>query len=125
MDKRARMAKSVFRFDVQGTVAKSTHSGLPWLLFIRRHAGTRIHFWPFDGWEVPPGLSVVAEVYPSLWSRSLPSEGRTQDQHDAYAVAAWMRRADIERELADFFSPELTSRGRTQANIEGWILGLR
>ena len=28
-------AKSVFQFDVQGAVAKSTHSSLPWLRFIR------------------------------------------------------------------------------------------
>jgi hypothetical protein len=32
-EKRCR-AKSVFHFDVQGSVAKSTHSGLPWLRFI-------------------------------------------------------------------------------------------
>jgi hypothetical protein len=30
---RAGAAKSVFRFDVNGSVAKSTHAGLPWLLF--------------------------------------------------------------------------------------------
>ena len=29
-------AKSVFHFDVQGSVAKSTHAGLPWLLQLRR-----------------------------------------------------------------------------------------
>ena len=28
-------AKSVFHFNVQGSVAKSTHSGLPWLRYIR------------------------------------------------------------------------------------------
>jgi len=28
-------AKSVFHFDVQGSVAKSTHAGLPWLRFLR------------------------------------------------------------------------------------------
>jgi hypothetical protein len=124
-EKRARTAKSVFRFDVHGSVAKSTHSGLPWLLFIRRHLGGQVHFWPFDGWEPIHGVSVVAEIYPSLWSRSMPTEGRTQDQHDAYAVAAWMRRADSEGYLADFFSPALTRKERAQANIEGWILGLR
>lgn len=29
-------AKSVFLFDVQGSVAKSTFAGLPWLLYLRR-----------------------------------------------------------------------------------------
>ncbi|WP_323010580.1 hypothetical protein [Paracoccus sp. (in: a-proteobacteria)] len=42
-------AKSVFHFDVQGSVAKSTHSGIPWLRFIRQALGDRVHFWPFDG----------------------------------------------------------------------------
>lgn len=66
---RAGGAKSVFHFDVPGSVAKSTHAGLPWLRFVRRRVGDRVHFWPFDGWDVPPAHSVVAEVYPSLWSR--------------------------------------------------------
>ena len=38
---RARTAKSVFHFDVPGSVAKSTHSGLPWLRYIRQHLGGR------------------------------------------------------------------------------------
>ena len=80
---RAGAAKSVFHFDVQGSVAKSTHAGLPWLRYIRRQAADRVQFWPFDGWVVPPGRSCVVEVYPSLWSRSFPSEERNRDQHDA------------------------------------------
>ena len=28
-------AKSVFHFDVQGSVAKSTHAGLPWIKALR------------------------------------------------------------------------------------------
>ncbi len=43
-------AKSVFHFDVQGTVAKSTHAGLPWLHRIRQRFSDRVHFWPFNGW---------------------------------------------------------------------------
>ena len=34
-EERAGSAKSVFQFDVQGSVAKSTHAGIPWLRFIR------------------------------------------------------------------------------------------
>jgi hypothetical protein len=124
-ERRARTAKSVFRFDVQGSVAKSTHAGLPWLLHIRRRAARRVHFWPFDGWEVPDGISVVAEVYPSLWkNRNSPIEGRTPDQHDAYSVAAWMRNTDREGRLGEFFHPHLTLDERLQAQIEGWILGI-
>jgi hypothetical protein len=96
-------AKSVFHFDVPGSVAKSTHAGLPWLRYIRRKLGDRVHFWPFDGWEIPDGRSVVVEVYPALGSRNIPKEGRTPDQHDAYSVAAWLRLADGEGTLAEFF----------------------
>ena len=46
-------AKSVFQFDVQGQVANSTHAGLPWLRFLRQTCGERLHFWPFDGWDIP------------------------------------------------------------------------
>jgi hypothetical protein len=63
-------AKSVFHFDVQGSVAKSTHAGLPWLRLHRAELGERVHFWPFDGWVPPPSRSVAAEIYPALWSRT-------------------------------------------------------
>ena len=122
---RAGTAKSVFHFDVQGSVAKSTHAGLPWLRYLRQQLGSRVHFWPFDGWEIPTGRSAVAEVYPSLWSRSFAREGRTVDQHDAYSVAAWMRRSDLDGTLAGFLDPSLTPTERTVAQIGGWILGTR
>ena len=118
-------AKSVFHFDVPGSVAKSTHAGLPWLRYMRQQLGKRVHFWPFDGWKAPAGRSVIAEVYPSLWSKSFEREGRTSDQHDAYSVAAWMRRADMDGSLAGFFEPSLTPSERTRAELEGWILGIK
>jgi hypothetical protein len=118
-------AKSVFHFDVQGSVAKSTHAGIPWLRYIRRQVGERVHFWPFDGWQVPAGRSVVLEVYPSLWSRGFAREERTADQHDAHVVAAWMRNADREGRLVEFFEPSLTPAERTIAQLEGWIFGVK
>ena len=45
-EERAGGAKSVFHFDVQGSVAKSTHAGIPWLRFIRQRLDQRVHFWP-------------------------------------------------------------------------------
>jgi hypothetical protein len=121
---RARAAKSVFHFDVQGSVAKSTHAGLPWLLYLRRQLGRRVHFWPFDGWQIPAGRSAVAEVYPALWKHAFPAEGRTPDQHDAYAVAAWLRQADLDGRLQGFLTPYLTPPERAVAEVEGWILGV-
>jgi hypothetical protein len=122
---RAGATKSVFRFDVPGSVAKSTHAGLPWLRFLRQHVGNGVHFWPFDGWEIPTDHSVVVEVYPSMWSGGFPRENRTQDQHDAYSVAEWMRQADRDGALSAFFRPELSDAERDVAMIEGWILGVR
>jgi hypothetical protein len=103
---------------------KSTHAGLPWLLYLRRQLGDRLHFWPFDGWEIREGRSAVAEVYPALWKHAFPTEGRTPDQHDAYAVAAGLHQADLDDRLQGFLTPCLTHRERTVAEVEGWILGV-
>jgi hypothetical protein len=111
-------AKSVFQFDVQGQVAKSTHAGLPWLRHIRRQQGIRVHFWPFDGWLVPSGVSAVVEVYPALWKRGGAREGRTADQEDAFVVADWMRNADAGGSLAQYFNPPLSASERSKAGVE-------
>jgi hypothetical protein len=123
-EERSGSAKSVFHFDVQGSVAKSTHAGIPWLYFIRQRLGSRVHFWPFDGWDIPPGRSAIAEVYPALWSREFDRADRTSDQHDAYSVAAWLSRADRDGSLAVFLRTSLTPPERTVAQVEGWILGV-
>jgi hypothetical protein len=106
-----RVAKSVFHFDVQGSVAKSTQAGIPWLRFIRRRLGARVHFWPFDGWDIPTDRSAIAEVYPSLWRRGLATEGRTPDQHDAFCFAEWLTRADRDGTLACFLKLVLSPAG--------------
>ena len=123
-EERAGSTKSVFQFDVQGSVAKSTHAGIPWLRSIRERLGPRVHFWPFDGWDIPAGRSAIAEVYPALWSRSFAKEGRTGDQHDAYCIAAWLSRADRNGSLVALLKPDLTPSEREVAQVEGWILGV-
>jgi hypothetical protein len=123
-EERAGAAKSVFHFDVQGSVAKSTHAGIPWLRFIRQRLGARVHFWPFDGWEIPAKRSTIAEVYPALCSRSFAKEDRTGDQHDAFSIAAWFQRADRNGSLSLLLKPDLTAPERAVAQVEGWILGV-
>jgi hypothetical protein len=113
----------VLGFGVNGEVATSTHAGLPWLLHLRKQCKRPIHFWPFDGWEVPPGDSVVAEVYPALWMRRFLRDGRDADEQSAYA-AAWLQRADLNGSLGRHFDPPLTPEERGIASIEGWILGV-
>ena len=71
-EERAGSAKSVFHFDVPGQVAKSTHAGIPWLRYMRRKLGGRVHFWPFDGWQIPADRSAV--------DRAAPAPGRTVAQ---------------------------------------------
>ena len=117
-------AKSVFHFDVPGSVAKSTHAGIPWLRHMRQQRGRNVHFWPFDGWAILSGKSAVAEAYPSLWKHLFPREARTPDQHDAYAIAAWLSQADNGGQLSGFLQPALTPVERAVAEVEGWILGV-
>ncbi len=122
-EERAR-AKSVFHFDVPGSVAKSTHAGLPWLLYLRQRLGESLDFWPFDGWEIPAGKSAMVEVYPSLWSKSYPRENRTADQHDAYVASTWLRQVDKDGSFGKFLKPEMLPGEYHVARIEGWILGV-
>lgn len=123
VEKRA-SAKSVFHFDVPGSVANSTHAGLPWLRFIRLQLRERVHFWPFDGWDIPPGKSALVEIYPSLWNKSYPRENRTSDQQDAYAAAAWLHHADLDGTMAGYLKPSLSPGQYQDARLEGWILGV-
>ena len=117
-------AKSVFKFDGQGSVGKSSHSGIPWLLHIRETVGDRIHFWPFDGWDFPENKSVIAEVYPSIFKNRFPREGRTPDEQDAYAVARWLEEKDREGILNQYLHPPLSDSKMKIAKKEGWILGI-
>jgi len=117
-------AKSVFKFDVQGQVAKSTHAGIPWLWHTRREVGDRVHFWPFDGWDIPEGVSVIAEVYPSILRSRYSKQDRTQDQHDAYSVARWLKDICEGGHLGRYLDPPLADDEREIAELEGWILGI-
>ena len=117
-------AKSVFLFDVQGSVAKSTFAGLPWLKQIRDQVGELVHFWPFDGWQPPEGKSVLAEVYPSVFRRRYPPRDRTVDQQDAFGVASWLADCDQRNLLDRYFEVPLTESERKLADLEGWILGV-
>jgi hypothetical protein len=68
---------------------------------------------------------VIAEVYPALWSRSFPSEGRDSHQHDAFSIAQWMSEQDAAASVSTFFEPALAENDRKTAEVEGWILGIR
>ncbi len=121
---RAGSAKSVFHFDVQGSVAKSSHAGIPWLRYIRQNLEQRVHFWPFDGCNIPAGRSAIAEVYPALWSRDFDRSIRDSHQHDAFCIAAWLSNSDQDGRLSTYLKPDLSKPECTVAQVEGWILGV-
>lgn len=116
--------KSVFQFDIQGSVAKSTHAGLPLLERLRSEFTSRLHVWPFDGWNPKPGQSVIFEVFPSLFRNRYPREDRTVDQQDAYAVCRWMAEMQRKNRFATYFDPPLEPKIRSIAKREGWIMGV-
>ena len=115
--------KSVFQFDIQDSLAKATHAGLPWLDYLRR-AKDRVHFWPFDGWKVPAGKSVVAEVRPARLRHRYRKEGLSRQDQDAYAICAWLQERDRLGLLRHYFTPPLAEAERERARLEGWILGV-
>jgi hypothetical protein len=91
---------------------------------IRNEVGDKVHFWPFDGWDVPDGKSVIAEIYPSIFRKRYPKEDRKPDQQDAYCVARWLTESDERGFLERYFAPPLTDEERKIADLEGWILGI-
>lgn len=115
----------MFQLDGQGTVGKSTHAGIPWLKWLRDELGGAVHVWPFDGWAPPPGKAIIAEVYPSIFRKRYPREGRSGDEQDAYATARWMADMAARNALGDCFDPPLSPAERAIAEREGWILGVR
>jgi CheY-like chemotaxis protein len=84
-----------------------------------------VHFWPFDGWEIPEGKHAIVEVYPRLWKDLYPAEDRNGDQQDAYAVCRWLQESDANGELKKALAPELPAEVRKIASFEGWILGVK
>jgi hypothetical protein len=118
--------KSVFQLDGQGAVGKSTHTGIPWLRFIRTHQDLlgKVHFWPFDGFDIPDDKSVIAEVYPSIFRRRYQRFFKSIDEKDAYSIARWFQENDSQNMLDYYFRPPLAETVIKQVKLEGWILGI-
>jgi hypothetical protein len=103
----------------------STHSGIPWLRWLRESAGNRIHFWPFDGFDVPAERSVVAEVYPRTFRRRYEDETSLRaDKRDAWLICQWLKDRDEKELLKPYFKPPLDETEQGKARVEGWILGV-
>jgi hypothetical protein len=101
-------------------VSHSTFKGIRQLGRLRAMAD--FHLWPFDGWEPAAGGSVVAEGFPYLVRRRVPTMSGHRDEQDAAALAAFLGSRDRAGLLS--FRPPLTPAEARQARREGWILGL-
>lgn len=117
-------AKSVFHFDIPGQVATASHAGIPWLKFIRDAIPHRVHFWPFDGFEIEDTESAVVEVYPAIFRKRYEREDRNEHEHDAYAIARWLSERDSHGFVSQYFTPQLSAEEQEMARLEGWILGI-
>jgi hypothetical protein len=113
--------RAVFNFDLQDSPARSAYAGLPWLSYLRRSGA---HVWPFDGWEVPGGVSVLAETRPARLRHRYPKDGLSSEDQDAYAICAWLQDRDRHGLLDPYFQPPLTDEEKDRARLEGWILGV-
>lgn len=127
-DRRCKAARSVFQFDGVGKVAAATHAGLPWILFLKRQLGERLHVWPFDGWSIPASKSALVEVRPVLWThlrRSVDQIGAmTPGQREASVIAEWLKAADASGVLVSALRPAISPSEVLVAGVEGWILGV-
>jgi len=122
-DERCKAARSVFQFEGQGKIAAATHAGLPWILFLKRELGERLHVWPFDGWGIPAGKSALVEVRPAMWRDLEPMDALTAGQKDAHVTASWLKQSDGSGQLTDGLKPGLSQPERLACGVEGWILG--
>jgi hypothetical protein len=64
--------------------------------------------------------------WPTHLDHVYPREGRSGDEHDAYATARWMVDMASRGALAACFDPPPPAPAeRALAELEGWILGVR
>lgn len=76
-----------------------------------------------------PGLTIKKSpsgrfLYSSIFRNRYGKEGRTPDEHDAYAVARWFSESAARGILGRYLDPPLTEHERAVAAREGWILGV-
>ena len=106
-------------------MAKATHAGIPWILFLRKELGGKVHFWPFDGFAIPEGKSAMVEIHPSLVRKRYPvPAGFTEYERDAYGAARWLQEIDRQEQLSRYLLPHLTDEEQLTVFLEGRILGV-
>ncbi|OAS13745.1 hypothetical protein [Paenibacillus oryzisoli] len=112
----------------QGNVSYSTHAGIPWIAELRKNCDSKIHFWPFDGYEISEEKNVViAEVYPAIFHKRFESltVNLTEHARDALVIACWLQERDNNNTLAQYLLLKtLDATEKKQIALEGWVLGV-
>jgi hypothetical protein len=75
----------------------------------------------FEVHRLQPDWSAFLDDFQRHWptdeNSGFAPEDRTGDQHDAYSIAAWLRRADHDGSLAAFLAPLLTPSERAVGQL--------
>ena len=113
-------------FDGPGAIGKSAHAGIPFLCNFRRDSRLqgKIHFWPFDGFEIPKDKPVVVETHTSMFMGPCLCGDRSLYEQEAYSAAKWLQELDRTDSLRQHLNPVLTAEQIKLAAREGWILGV-
>ncbi|MEM6396089.1 MAG: hypothetical protein AAF741_07055 [Bacteroidota bacterium] len=126
-----RQLQSSWKLAYIGSVGSQSLLGIPYLYdlrFMNPKLKGKVRVWPFEtGLEYPQeGEVVVAEIWPSLIER--PMKDDIPDREQVKTYIKWLRLAQQNGELADYFSGPKKSTARDRKQIvkhEGWILGIR
>lgn len=115
--------KPIFKIGGRGSVGLQSLCGIPYLFHIQIACSRQnipLHFWPFDGWDSKDYRHFLVEWYPAIHNR-----GPKSDEKDACACVEWAKDMDEQGMLSDYFAPPLSNSEKAQAEVEGWILGVR
>jgi hypothetical protein len=115
-------SKPIFKIGGQGAVGLQSLCGIPHLFYIRNACSQQnipLHCWPFDGWDPRGSTHCLVEWYPAI-----QNQGQKSDEEDALACVKWAKIKDDQGKLLSFLIPPLLDSERTQAMLEGWVLGV-
>jgi len=115
-------SKPIFKIGGQGAVGLQSLCGMPYLFHIRNTCSQQnisLHCWPFDGWDPANSAHLLIEWYPAI-----QNQGQKSDEEDALSCVRWAKIKDDQGELSNFLAPPLSDSKKTQAMLEGWVLGV-
>ena len=65
-----------------------------------------------------------AEARPARLKYRYTRDGLDRQEHDAFAICAWLQERDRLDLLRPYFTPPLSEAEQQRAQLEGWILGV-